>query len=53
MKTAISCLRYGAYDYVEKNESAFSRIKGHIRVFSEDLITQKITQRQTIFSNPE
>jgi DNA-binding NtrC family response regulator len=51
MKTAISCLRYGAYDYIEKNEFAFSRIKNHIKIFSKEIITNTISQRQVIFNN--
>ena len=51
MKTAISCLRYGAYDYIEKNEFAFSRIKNHIKIFSNEIITNTVSQRQVIFNN--
>ena len=35
MRIAITSLKYGAYDYVEKNEFAFDKIKGLIKRISK------------------
>jgi DNA-binding NtrC family response regulator len=44
IKIAISSLKYGAYDYVEKNDTSFNRIKGSIKSitkFNEIIEEQK------------
>ena len=35
MRVAITSLKYGAYDYVEKNDFAFDQIKAHIKKISK------------------
>jgi DNA-binding NtrC family response regulator len=35
MRVAITSLKYGAYDYVEKNDFAFNRIKDLIKRISK------------------
>jgi DNA-binding NtrC family response regulator len=54
MKIAITSLKYGAYDYIEKNDIAFTRIKGLIRSisnFNEIMEEQKhIKLIKTVFT---
>ena len=46
MKTAIACLRYGASDYIEKDDVGFKKIKHLINLISEGKPT---SLRQTLF----
>ena len=48
MKTAVACLRYGAADYIEKNEAGFKKIKNLIRLISEE---KQISLRKTLFES--